>query len=89
MESLISSIWNFDGLINSALIFVTFGLLGVFIWKRAGSAYSLLNRLWEFCTGGKTFHDGKIMHISMREMMLNVLMFYLMSAQEIKKRSSH
>ncbi|MFL3078733.1 hypothetical protein ACLVYJ_18510, partial [Klebsiella pneumoniae] len=26
MESLISSIWNFDGLINSALIFVTFGL---------------------------------------------------------------
>ncbi|EPG3500675.1 hypothetical protein MBS71_005268, partial [Klebsiella pneumoniae] len=25
MESLISSIWNFDGLINSALIFVTFG----------------------------------------------------------------
>ncbi|MCP0934912.1 hypothetical protein ACLVXO_18135, partial [Klebsiella pneumoniae] len=27
MESLISSIWNFDGLINSALIFVTFGLL--------------------------------------------------------------
>ncbi|HDS4800151.1 TPA: hypothetical protein QH081_004737, partial [Klebsiella pneumoniae] len=60
MESLISSIWNFDGLINSALIFVTFGLLGVFIWKRAGSAYSLLNRLWEFCLGGKTFHDGKI-----------------------------
>ncbi|HHP8646524.1 TPA: DUF6216 family protein, partial [Klebsiella pneumoniae] len=32
MESLISSIWNFDGLINSALIFVTFGLLGVFLW---------------------------------------------------------
>lgn len=60
MESLISSIWNFDGLINSALIFVTFGLLGVFLWKRAGSAYSLLNRLWEFCLGGKTFHDGKI-----------------------------
>ncbi|MFH7098669.1 DUF6216 family protein, partial [Klebsiella pneumoniae] len=60
MESLISSIWNFDGLINSALIFVTCGLLGVFIWKRAGSAYSLLNRLWEFCLGGKTFHDGKI-----------------------------
>lgn len=60
MESLISSIWNFDGLINSALIFVTFGLLGVFIWKRAGSAYSLLNRLWELCLGGKTFHDGKI-----------------------------
>ncbi len=28
MESLISSIWNFDGLINIALIFVTFGLLG-------------------------------------------------------------
>ncbi|HHM1867213.1 TPA: DUF6216 family protein, partial [Klebsiella pneumoniae] len=53
MESLISSIWNFDGLINSALIFVTFGLLGVFLWKRAGSAYSLLNRLWEFCLGGK------------------------------------
>ncbi|EPJ6392460.1 hypothetical protein ACYBGL_20150, partial [Klebsiella pneumoniae] len=26
MESLISSIWNFDGLINIALIFVTFGL---------------------------------------------------------------
>ncbi|MCL0536016.1 hypothetical protein M3A10_22740, partial [Klebsiella pneumoniae] len=45
MESLISSIWNFDGLINSALIFVTLGLLGVFLWKRAGSAYSLFNRL--------------------------------------------
>ncbi len=58
MESLISSIWNFDGLINSALIFVTFGLLEC-LSETAGSAYSLLNRLWSSARG-KTFHDGKI-----------------------------
>ncbi|MRC57032.1 hypothetical protein GH877_30785, partial [Bacillus thuringiensis] len=52
--------WNFDGLINSVLIFVIFGLLGVFIWKWVGFVYFLLNWLWEFCLGGKMFYDGKI-----------------------------
>lgn len=39
--------------------FCYFWFIRVFIWKRAGSAYSLLNRLWS-SAWGKTFHDGKI-----------------------------
>lgn len=59
MESLISSIWNFDGLINIALIFVTFGLLEC-LSETGRIRIFFIEPAMGVLPGRKTFHDGKI-----------------------------
>ena len=60
MESVAALIVKYDTLINS--VFCIFILLTTFFYiaQRAGSAYSITNRIWQFTLGKSSFSDKKI-----------------------------
>ncbi|RJT42287.1 DUF6216 family protein [Rahnella woolbedingensis] len=59
-DTIISFILKYDSLLNSLVLISACLAVLFYIQQRAGSSYSILNRLWSFMLGGKEFHSHSL-----------------------------
>ncbi|MFQ2131564.1 DUF6216 family protein [Aeromonas hydrophila] len=63
MDAMISSIFNIESFISIMTITVIITLLVLFVSKRAGSSFGIINKLVNFIFSSKGFHSDKINRI--------------------------
>lgn len=59
-DGLLNLIVDYNNFINIAFILLLILAAVGYIWRKAGSAYSIINRIWFLIVGGRKYHDPEI-----------------------------